>query len=251
MKTDLEALSEPDHIQKFCSALETNYPTMEENFDTLCEMGKGLLPNALVEKTMIECNEVWLNLQIFAHEVLQHTLLEIHARSKLEDEVRAFSGYSTRLNGLLKEVKDMLSLPQDEESKEVVRGVVQQTEQLQRDFTPHLLLADHLRDFSLRMECIRDNYSNLRRTVFGRLTFLSQQQLPLLNTSHRRREEYMSRMKDLKTWVEKKDLGESCSDIYSRVVKLKNLIDEEYEHLRKVPDTIGAETSPSPAPVLE
>eukprot|EP00759_Apiculatamorpha_spiralis_P031260 PhF_6_TR32973/c0_g1_i1/m.48543 len=245
MKTDLEALIEPDHIQKFCALLENNYSTMEENFDTLCEMGRVILPDSQVEKALIECNEVWLNLQIFAHEVLQHTLLEIHARSKLEDEVRAFAGYSTRFNQLLKEVKDMLSLPQDEESKEVVKAILSQTENLQRDFTPHLLLADHLRDFSLRMECIRDNYSNLRRTVFGRLTFLSQQHLPLLNTSHRRRDEYVARMKDLKTWVEKKDLGESATDIYSRVLKIKALIDEEYEHVRRLPEETTTAAAPS------
>jgi len=234
MKTDLEALTEPDHIQKFCSALEANYVAMDENFDTLSEMGASLLPNAVVKKTLIECNEVWLNLQIFAHEVLQHTLLEIHVRSKLEDEVRAFSSYSTKLNQLLTEVKTMLNLPQDDESKAVVQAVVAQTDQLQRDLAPHALLPDHLRDFSLRMECIRDNYTNLRRTVFGRMTFLSQQQPALLNASHRRREEYLSRMKDLKGWVEKKAQGESCQDIYNRVLKIKALIDREYEHVRNI-----------------
>eukprot|EP00760_Papus_ankaliazontas_P032121 PhM_4_TR5643/c0_g1_i1/m.65725 len=248
-KTDLEALTEPDLIQKFCTALEGNYKTMYDNFEMLCSMGQDLMPNVSVEKTLMECNEVWLNLQIFAHEVLQHTMLEIHARSKLEDEVRAFSTYSTRFNETLKSLHEMFSLPMDDESKAVVASVLEQTEQLQKDFMPHLLLSDHLKEFSLRMECLRDNYNNLRRTVFARLTFLSQQQLPLLNTSHRRRDEYLSRMRELRTWVDKKDQGESCSDMYDRVLKMKDLIDKEYEHVRRMPSevvstqTTGAEAS--------
>jgi hypothetical protein len=229
-KTNLDAMVEPDHVQEFCASLLSNFPTMEENFSVLLEVAEPLLPNADVQNALVETNEVWLNLQVSAYERLRHTLLEIHPKSKLEDEVREFSAYSRRAGEFLDEFSRLLSTPSDAESQSFVQPVVQAGEALRDRFPAHEGLASHLRDFSQRMECLRESYNSLRRAVFSRLTFLSSS-VPALMTSMRRKEEYVARMKELKRWIDVKSQGESWKDIHQRVLAIRELIEKERQTL--------------------
>ena len=216
-RTNMEAQTEPHHVQEFCASLILNIETMEENFAHLGDTGEALLPNKMVERALVEVNEVWLNLQITAYERQRHIMLEIHQKSKLENEVRAFSGFSTKLKKFLEETIRVLTLPTDNESIQVVAPVLQQCRQLLNEFSQHALLADHLSDFSLRMERIRDNYNILRRTVFSKLTFLSTDRRTVDEVSGQRREEYMSKIGEIKAWLKAHSDGESWESIHEKV----------------------------------
>jgi hypothetical protein len=141
-KTNLDAMVEPDHVQEFCASLLSNFPTMEENFSVLLEVAEPLLPNAEVQNALVETNEVWLNLQVSAYERLRHTLLEIHPKSKLEDEVREFSAYSRRAGEFLDEFSRLLSTPSDAESQSFVQPVVQAGESPIRLFALDVPVVD-------------------------------------------------------------------------------------------------------------
>lgn len=199
-KGNLVVLEEPDQIQEFCASLQNTFIQMESNFEVLTEMGEGLLPDKDVEHDLLEVSEVWLNLQIYAYEKLRHTLLEIHSSSKLEDEVRSFAPFSKRMKVFVDEVEKLLSVPTDEESMEVVRPVLKQCHRLQAGFGPHNLLMDHLSDFSIRMECLRDNFDVLKKSVLSKLTFMSRH-MGLLNATYSRQKEFDSNVADLSGWI--------------------------------------------------
>eukprot|EP01062_Namystynia_karyoxenos_P030294 TRINITY_DN22646_c0_g1_i1.p1 TRINITY_DN22646_c0_g1~~TRINITY_DN22646_c0_g1_i1.p1 ORF type:complete len:572 (+),score=257.51 TRINITY_DN22646_c0_g1_i1:93-1808(+) len=229
-RTNLEALAEPHHVQEFCASLIQNIGTMDDNFNHLADMGEALLPNRDVAKALIEVNEVWLNLQLYAYERQRHIMIEIHARSKLEDEVRAFSSFSTRLDkwfsGSTNSVKETLELPQDEESKSVVREPLEMCRQLKREFEPFRSLCDHLQEFSARMESIRDNYMTLRRSVFGKLTFLASDRRAIKDASEQRRREFDEKVRDLKEWVRHHSGAESWADLHTKVQALRDRLEQ-------------------------
>ena len=216
-RTNMEAQSEPHHVQEFCASLIQNIGTMEENFSHLGDTGEALLPNKMVERALVEVNEVWLNLQINAYERQRHIMLEIHQKSKLENEVRAFSNFSTKLKLFFQETIHVLQIPTDHESIQVVAPVLKQCKQLLEQFTPHALLADHLADFSLRMEHIRDNYNLLRKTVFSKLTFLSTDRRVVDEVSTQRREEYLSKVDEIRSWLKVHSEGENWGSIHGKV----------------------------------
>lgn len=225
-KTNLDAMTEPEHVQEFCASLLNNFPTMEENFNVLLEVAEPLLPNIDVQNALIETNEVWFHLQVSAYERLRHTILEIHPKSKLEDEVREFNTYSKRVGEFLETFLQLLSSPTDPESQTYVRPLLEQCESLQALYPAHQGLGGQLREFAQRMEATRESYASLRRAVLSRLTFLASS-APALSTSMHRKEEYVARMKDLKKWVEVKSQGESWKDIHQRVLAIRELIEKE------------------------
>lgn len=225
-KTNLDAVTEHDHVQEFCASLLGNVPSMEENFTVLLERAEPLLSDTDVQKSLLEANEVWLNLQVSAYERLRHTLLEIHPKSKLEDEVREFSGYSAKIGLFFDHFAQLLSSPSDDESQKFVKPVLEECDKLRADFSSHSQLSNGMLEFSQRMECLRESYASLRRAVLSRLTFLASS-VPALATSMRRKEEYVARMKDLKKWIEIKNQGESWKDIHQRVLSIKSLIETE------------------------
>jgi hypothetical protein len=225
-KTNLDAMTEPEHVQEFCASLLGNFPTMEENFNVLLEVAEPLLPNLDVQNGLIETNEVWFHLQVSAFERLRQVLLEIHPKSKLEDEVREFSTFSRRIRDFLIEFSNLLSAPSDAESQSLVRPVVEQCEALLLNLPAHEGLVGQLRIFAHRMEASRESYQSFRRAVLARLTFLSSS-APALTASMHRKEEYVARMKDLKKWIDVKSQGESWRDIHQRVIAIRDLIEKE------------------------
>ena len=229
-RTNMEAQTEPHHVQEFCASLIQNIETMEENFAHLGDTGEALLPNKMVERALVEVNEVWLNLQINAYERQRHIMLEIHEKLKLENEVRAFSNFSTKLKKFLEETIRVLEIPDDIDSKQVVAPVLKQCRQLLSEFAPHALLSDHLSDFSLRMERIRDNYNVLRKTVFSKLTFLSTDRRTVDEVSSQRREEYVSKINEIKAWLKAHSDGESWESIHSKVWEAWGLSTHTHTH---------------------
>ena len=250
-KTNLDAMVEPDHVQEFCASLLNNFPAMEENFTVLLEVAESLLPNVNVENALLEVNEVWLNLQVTACDRLRHTLLEIHPRSKLEDEVRAFSNFSQRAKEFLKEFATLLSTPTDAKSEQLVKPLLEQCKTLEADFVPYAELSQHLQEFALRMECLRDNNTNLQRAVLGRLTFLSHPSTTCVTTSSRRKEEYLERIKDLKRWIDVKSQGETWADIHARIVKIQTIVDEERKNLQQQQEKEAAAQKDGAVPPAE
>eukprot|EP00658_Telonema_sp_P-2_P025471 TRINITY_DN20260_c0_g1_i1.p1 TRINITY_DN20260_c0_g1~~TRINITY_DN20260_c0_g1_i1.p1 ORF type:complete len:172 (-),score=75.28 TRINITY_DN20260_c0_g1_i1:399-914(-) len=152
-------------------------------------------------------------------------------KSKLEDEVREFSSFSTRVGEFLETFSDLLAGPSDPESQQYVQPVVEQCEAIREEYGMHATLTKQLHDFSTRMESLRESYTNLRRAVLSRLTFLTSA-VPALTASMRRKEEYVARLKDLKKWVEVKSQGETWKDINSRIQSIKSLIEREQQTLQ-------------------
>lgn len=231
-KTNLDAMSQPEHVQEFCASLLNNFSTMEENFVVLLEVAEPLLPHSDVQQALIETNEVWFNLQVSAYERLRHTLLEIHPKSKLEDEVREFSNYSRKVHEFLNQFAELLSAPSDPESQGYVRPVLDHCQQLQQMMQGHTSLHLQLKEFANRMESMRESYDGFRRAALSRLTFLANS-APTLAASMQRKEEYIARMKDLKKWIHVKAQGETWRDIHQRVVAIRELIEKERAALLK------------------
>jgi hypothetical protein len=222
-------------VQEFCATLLDHSPAMEANLVVLLEMAEPLLPSPVVQAALLEANEVWLNLHIAAYERLRKTLIEVHERAKLEDEVRAYAGYSTQARDYVESLLKLLGDPATAESAELLRDFIKDAKDIKNELNgTHGALTAQLRDFALRMEGFRDNYANLRRAVFARLTFLASA-VPTLSTSARRKEEYRERMQSLQRWVQAKSRGESWSDIRKRVEKLRVMVADEKAAMEKEP----------------
>eukprot|EP00388_Colpodella_angusta_P000340 GDKJ01001267.1.p1 GENE.GDKJ01001267.1~~GDKJ01001267.1.p1 ORF type:complete len:220 (+),score=20.64 GDKJ01001267.1:32-661(+) len=203
---------------------------MDKNFQVLLDFTSQLPDDESLQKAMLECNEVWLNLQVSAYERMRHALLEVHPKSKLEDEVREFTSFTVEVLSFVQQVKELFSSTNDPDSDRFVRPVLEEADALLAEYGMHEGLPKQLQDFCTRMECLRESYSNLRRAVLSRLTFLTSS-VPALTASMRRKEEYVARMKDLKTWVEVKSQGETWSDIHRRIQSIKSLIEQEQASL--------------------
>lgn len=225
-KTNLDAMVEPDHAQEFCSSMLANFASMDKNFQVLLDFTNQLPGDDALQRDMLECNEVWLNLQVSAYERMRHALLEVHPKSKLEDEVREFVSFSDEILDFINKVRELFSNTNDPESDSFVRPVIDEADILLSEYGMHEGLPRQLQEFCSRMDCLRDGYSNLRRAVLSRLTFLTSS-VPALTASMRRKEEYVARMRDLKAWVEVKSQGETWSDIHERILSIKSLIEQE------------------------
>jgi hypothetical protein len=59
---------------------------------------------------------------------------------------------------------------------------------------------DHLADFSLRMECLSDNFNVLKRSVLAKLTFMTRH-FGILNSTYSRQRDFDSSLSQLSDWV--------------------------------------------------
>lgn len=222
-RSTLEGLQDPEHIQEFCTSFQNNIAAMETNFLVLMEAAEPLVPNVEVEKALIEVSEVWLSLEVFAFEKLRGTLLDAHMRSNLENEAKLWADYSLRLNKFLRDAEGLLEIS-DEESQAVTKPVLESCRGLLLDHDAHLIIVEHLADFSLRDECIKDHYSAIRRTVFSKLTLLTQSFLGRFE--YPRKQEYTDRLAELTDWVECKAQSDAWKQLLSRVDRMRGLIEE-------------------------
>jgi hypothetical protein len=220
----LNNLQQPDHIQEFCASFHINTPVMESNFLILMEASDALLPNAEVERLLIEVAEVWLGLETFAFEKLRSTLLDLHGKSGIETAAQVWPEYSKRLKAFLVDAEQLLQMPTDPESQEVAQPLKEQCKQLQTDNDAHLLIVEHLADFSLREECIKEHYNAIHKTVFSKLTLLTQA-FPALY-AYERKQEYTDRMSQLGQWIQSKSQNAAWKQLLGRVDGMKKLIED-------------------------
>lgn len=222
--TTLHSLKEDPQIEEFCASFFNNIGVMESNFLVMISMADDVLPNDEVEKAIIEVNEIWIHLSTLAFEKLRTTVMEQHAASGLEQRCRAWPEFARRLKPFLLDAEKLLSLPSDEESVAVAAPLKESCRQLQADLEPHLLIVEHLGDFSLRHECLKDHYNAMRKTVFSKSTAKT---LALQGQfAYARKQEYTDRLAELNDWVDCKTQSEAWVTLLARVEQMKKLIDE-------------------------
>lgn len=212
-RTNLEALKEPHHVQEFCASLIQNIGTLDDSFNFLVQKAQLLLPSREIAKALVEVNEVWLNLQLHAYERQMHIMLEIHQRSKLEDEVRAFAGFPQKVDGWLDSVKQTLEIPEDSVSKSVVREPLEECKSLKRELEKFGGFGDRVHEFSTRMESLRDNYATLRRSVLSKLTFVTNDKRTVSDLAEQRKREFVERCDELRDWVKQQSEGTSWQQL--------------------------------------
>jgi len=225
----LRGMTANEEIQEFCASFHSNTQVMEANFLVLLEMSEALLPNATVEKQLCDVAEVWLSLEMFAFDKLRSTLLDLHSRSGLDNETRSWPAYSRKLKTFLGDAERLL-LASDEASRQVVAPLLDSIRQLQADHDAHLLIVEHLADFGLREECIRDHYNSIHKSIFSKLTLLTQS-FPGLFT-YARKQEYTDRMAELGDWIECKSQSAPWKEMLARVDRMRRLI-EDNESMQK------------------
>lgn len=223
-RATLEGLKDADHIQEFCASFRDNVGTMETNFMVIMEMSEDLVPNVDVERALIEATEVWLALEVLAYERLRSTLLDVHHRSGLENACKLWSEFGARLKTFLHDAERLLDMPTDDESRELTKPVLDRCRQLINDHGLHAVIADHLSDFSLREECIKDHYSAIRRTIFSKLSLVTQSFQG--QYSYPRKQEYSDRLAELNNWVEVKSKSDAWKELLGRVERMRELIEE-------------------------
>lgn len=237
-RTNLEALQEPGHQQEFCASLLQNFVTMEENFAHLCNHGTPLLPSRDVECALVELSEVWLYLQMFAYELMQRLMYEIHPTAKLEDEVRVYSTFTDRLGSFLRTFLDV-DTGSDGDS------LLRRCETLQRTLrSSHHELSAQLMKFSERMTGMRCNYMAFRQHVLGKLTFISDPDVNPEERAEVRQKEYEQKRQEIQGWGTRTEKTQSWSEVRGKAQDLKKLLQEQMAALREK----KAAAPPPPAP---
>jgi hypothetical protein len=224
-RSTLESLHDADHIQEFCTSLQNNVSIMETNFLVLMELSEPLVPNRTVEQALIEVNEVWLSLAVFSFEKLRTVLLEAHAASGLQHEAQRWCvQFADNLKKFLQDAEKLLLAPTDEESKRLTQPTLVKCQALLTEHDPHSVIVEHVSDFTLREDCLKEHYSAIRRTIFSKLTLLTQSfHLPAV---YPRKQEYNDRLAELTDWVECKSQTDAWKQLLSRVGKMKQLVEE-------------------------
>ena len=232
----LDGLKEADHIQEFCASLQNNIGRMETNFLVIMEMAEQLVPNPKVEKALIEVAEVWMALEVFAYEKLRTTLVDLHHKSGLEGECKLWAEFSVRFKKFLQDADRLLEMPTDEDSKALTRPTLETCKGLLSDHDLHLIITEHLSDFSLREECVKDHYAAIRRTIFSKLTLLTQSFVG--HQSYARKQEYTDRLAELSDWIDCKSQNNAWKDLLQRVEKMRLLV--EANEVTSTSDTVPA-----------
>jgi hypothetical protein len=221
----LHSLKEDAHIEEFCASFYNNISMMESNFLVMISMSEAVsLPNPEVERAILDVNEQWVQLCTFAFEKLRLTTMDQHAASNLEQKCRQWPEFARRLKPFLADAEKLLLLPTDEQSVAVAAPLRESCRQLQADLNSHLLIVEHLSDFTLRQECLKDHYNAMRKTVFSRLTLKT---LALQGQfAYSRKQEYLDRLAELNDWVDCKVQSDAWISLLGRVEQMKRLIEE-------------------------
>jgi hypothetical protein len=198
-KANLEVLTNVNLIQEFCAAQQNRLNELSNEILSFTESADSLLSDKEIMIKLVEVSDAWLQLQLASHEKLRDALLEVHRNSRLEDEVLAYSSFSRRVKSFLEKVDKLLLLPTDDDSKAVITPVLEECEDLLRDFGSHQVLTDHLSDFSLRLECLRDNFAGLKNAVLSKLTCISSS--VGVNKANSRQEEFSRNVQLIEDWI--------------------------------------------------
>ena len=220
----LEGVKDAQHIQEFCASFQNNVTVMETNFVVLMELSESLVPHPDVERAILEAAEVWLGLEVFVYEKLRSTLLDLHIKSGLEKEARSWASFSARFKKLLDDAMKVLEIPADAESQSLTTPVLERCKQLSNDHDPHLIITEHLADFSLREGCVKEHYDAIRRTIFSRLTLMTQTFHGQCN--YERKQEYTDRMAELSDWIQCKSQSTAWKELLARIERMKQLVED-------------------------
>ena len=222
----LHALKEEPQIEEFCASFFNNVSMMDSNFLVMTTMAESLSPNADVDKAIVEVNDIWIHLSTFAFEKLRSTVMEQHLASNLESRCRSWPEFARKLKPFLVEAEKLLLIPTDEESVSVAAPLRESCRQLQADLDAHLLIVEHLSDFSLRQECIKDHYNAIRKTIFSKLTSKTLTFQGQAAASFPHKQEYNDRLAELNDWVDCKAQSDAWISLLNKVEHMKRLIDE-------------------------
>lgn len=220
----LSGLQQSEHIQEFCASFRNSTGVMGSNLLVLLESSAALVPNAEVERALLDISDTWLGLETFAYERLRTTLLEQYGKSNIEAGGRAWPEYSKKLINCLGEAQRLLNETNDASSAKLLASLRESCAQLIQDHDAHLLIVEHLADFSVREECLTDHYRVLRAMIFSRLTMLCQS----FATGHGfpRRAEYADCVAEASAWVESKAKSDAWQGMLERVEHIRLIIDK-------------------------
>lgn len=219
----LSGLTQPEHIQEFCASFRNSTNVMGANLLVLLESSAALIPNKDVERALLDISETWLGLETFAYERLRTTLLEQHAKSGLEAESRLWPDYSKKLINSLAEAQRLLAETNDASTAKLLGNLREACAQLIQDHDAHLLIVEHLADFSVREECLSDHYRALRAMIFSRITMLCQ---TFAGLSFPRRPEYSDCVAEASAWVDSKTKSDAWQDMLERVEHIRVIIEK-------------------------
>jgi hypothetical protein len=229
---NLEAMQEPDHVQEYCATLVENYPTMSSNFAVLLESVREFVQANMVSvhKALLEAEEVWLYLQVSAHERLTKTLYEIHPKSPLDVEIAKYASYPDHAAKYLQDLDRFIHAQRNGELEAgeldtLQRGCDEVRTTLTDDFAG---LPKEVHNFAQRARALRLGYQCFREAVLSRLTYISPT-ADVVVESKRRQDEFEDCIRELKTWAAEASRGESWRDIYSKISEIKNLIKSEQD----------------------
>lgn len=240
-KNALESVEDPDQVQELCTSFQNNISVMETNLLVLLELSEPFAPNPQVTQALIEVNEVWLNLAVYAFERMRDTLMEQHAQSAVEVAAKRWlTEVNDPLRKFLEEAKALLQMPSDKESEAVARPALEKCSALLDDWNPHAVILEHLSDFNVREECLKEHYAAIRRAVFAKLTLLTQSFHG--QVQYPRRQEYTDRLGELTDWVQCKSQSGAWRQLLSRVEKMRQLI-EENESLHGTAEERGSNST--------
>ena len=223
-RSALESLKDPEQIQEYSTSFQNNVTVMETNFLVLMELSEPLVPNVAVEDALREVTDVWLHLEIFAYEKLRTTLLDLHQESGLQTEAKMWAEFAVPFKKFLGDAQRLLQMPTDDESRSLTQPVLEFCNALLGEHDAHSTIVEHLSDFSVREDCLKDHYAAIRRSVFSKLTLLTQSFHAVHN--YPRKQEYTDRLAELTDWVECKSQGNAWKQLLSRVAKMRQLIEE-------------------------
>lgn len=229
---NLEAMQEPDHVQEYCATLVENYPTMSSNFSVLLDSVREFVRANMVtvHAALLEAEEVWLYLQVSAHERLSKTLYEIHPKSPLDVEVAKYASYPDHAAKFLQDLDRFIHAQRNGQLEAndldtLQRGCDEVRTTLTGEFAG---LPKEVHSFAQRAQALRLGYQCFREAVLSRLTYIS----PTANVvveSKRRQDEFEDCVRELKSWAAEASRGESWRDIYSKISEIKNLIKSEQD----------------------
>lgn len=223
-RSTMENLKEAGQIQEYTNSFQSNITVMETNFLVLMELAEPLLPNKEVNKVLEDVIEVWLSLQVFAFEKLNATIMEQHEASHIEADLNRWLEHEGNVVSFLNKAREVLSMPVDDESKEVTQPILETCDKLLADIESFSIIVGHLSSFTLREANLKEYHDAIRRTIFSKLTLTTQ----VYNGqfSFPRKQEYMDRLAELNDWVDCKSQNNAWKQLLQRVDHMKTLIEE-------------------------
>ncbi|KEG07086.1 hypothetical protein DQ04_10971000 [Trypanosoma grayi] len=229
-QANLDALSDPDHVQEFCASLLEHYKVMARNYGVLLDTAEPFLDHDHVQEALLEANEAWVHLQVKVLERIRSTLFEVHAQTLLEEHVEENSSVCLQVGPFLDELLNTLAATRDTASPLYRRclDLTNECEDLQKMLPEHEELCRRLLSFADRMRVMREAYNCYRAAALSHLTYLSSSS-DVLAEAMRRKEEYEGCVEELQAWADEKARCDSWRDIRDKVRDIKLLLEREQQ----------------------